>query len=361
MEKNNSQMSFSSYAIERRKIKSQFFDQINRLLDWQAIDKELTKYYTKGLSATGRASYPALVLFKMTLLQTWYGLSDYEVEDRVNDSISFMEFVGLTLEDTVPDHSVISRFRTALSQNNAYEYLLHLINEQLEQRNIVVKQGAIVDASITDSPRKPRGKKSYQIAEDLFEEKAEDLKSVEDKPITPPINLAVQKHVDIEAGWIKKGNKLRYGYKKHVCTDEEGFILGIVTTPANKSDINQLSNVLSQSNLPQGIRIKADKGYSSQENRAALKASKLKDGIMHKAQKNKPITKWEQTKNKLISQTRFKIERTFGSIKRWFNAGFCRYVGQTKTHGQHLLEAIAYNLYRAPGIVFKNINFTLNP
>ncbi|NQY10979.1 MAG: transposase, partial [Flavobacteriales bacterium] len=33
-----------------------------------------------------------MLLFRMCLLQTWYGLSDYEVEDRVNDSISFGYF-----------------------------------------------------------------------------------------------------------------------------------------------------------------------------------------------------------------------------------------------------------------------------
>jgi len=32
---------------------------------------------------------------------------------------------------------------------------------------------------------------------------------------------------------------------------------------------------------------------------------------------------------------------------------WCRYIGLTKTHTQHLLEAIAYNLYRAPGIIIK--------
>jgi IS5 family transposase len=56
----------------------------------------------------------------MTLLQTWYGLSDYEVEDRVNDSISFSRFVGISLDNPVPDHSVISRFKTELTKKGVY-------------------------------------------------------------------------------------------------------------------------------------------------------------------------------------------------------------------------------------------------
>ena len=55
--------------------------------------------------------------------------------------------------------------------------------------------------------------------------------------------------------------------------------------------------------------------------------------------------------NKLISKQRYKVERTCGGMKRWFGAGKARYVGLSKTHSQHVLEAIAYNLYRSPGII----------
>jgi IS5 family transposase len=40
----------------------------------------------------------------MTLLQTWYNLSDYGIEEQVNDTLSSMRFCGLRLEDDVPDH-----------------------------------------------------------------------------------------------------------------------------------------------------------------------------------------------------------------------------------------------------------------
>ena len=58
-------------------------------MDWSEIDKIIDKHYKKGNTAIGKPSYSGLLLFKMCLLQTWYGLSDYEVEDRINDSISF--------------------------------------------------------------------------------------------------------------------------------------------------------------------------------------------------------------------------------------------------------------------------------
>ena len=115
MEKNN-KISFADLALERRKIKEDFFNQINKLVNWSPIEKKINKCYKKGESATGRPSYSGIVLFKMTLLQTWYGLSDYELEDQVNDRVSFSRFVGIPMDESVPDHSVISRFRTELTE-----------------------------------------------------------------------------------------------------------------------------------------------------------------------------------------------------------------------------------------------------
>ena len=85
-------MSFTGMYVSRRKLKSEFFAQINKLVDWKEIQAEILTYYNKGFSVAGRSSYPGLLLFKMCLLQTWYGLSDYEVEEKVNDSLSFMQF-----------------------------------------------------------------------------------------------------------------------------------------------------------------------------------------------------------------------------------------------------------------------------
>ena len=92
----------------------------------------------------------------------------------------------------------------------------------------------------------------------------------------------------------------------------------------------------------------ADKGYASAENDEVLIIKKLKNRILYKAVKNKPLTELEKRINKTISQTRYKVERTFGSISRCFKVSGARYVGKAKTHSQQLIQAISYNLYRIP-------------
>ena len=346
-------MSFTEVYVSRRKLKSEFFTQINKSLDWNAINLQIKKHYNKGASVAGRPSYPGLLLFKMCLLQTWYGLSDYEVEEKVNDSLSFMQFVGLQLEDEVPDHSVISRFRTEMTKQDVYEKIFEQINEQLEAKGLIVKTGALVDASVTESPRKPKGKTTYAIADDRKEDERDETDVREEQQQRQLIKIT-QPGVDTEAAWLKKAGQLYYGYKKHLCTDDqEGMITAVITTAANQSDMHHIIDVTDKAKLKPGARVKADKGYASSANRQALAQKGFKDNIMHKAVKNKPLTSWQIKFNQIISKTRYKVERTAGSMKRWFRAGIARYVGLAKTHTQHLMEAIAYNLYGVPGIAAK--------
>ena len=328
--------------LRTRKIKRTFFTQINALLDWDPIIKVIQEHYTKGKSASGHPSYHGLLLFKMSLLQSWYGLSDYEVEDRVNDSISFSYFCGLNIDQVSPDHSTLSRFRTLMTKAKAYEPLFKEINRQLEAHQIIVKTGAIVDASVIDTPLKPKGKTNHKVTEDRKDEQ----------------EVAVKKEyadsVDKDAAWLKKGGKYRYGYKKHHVTDNEGLVLGVLTTKASTNEISNLEQVLDTADLPKDIPLKADKGYQSKKNAILLKKRKLKNHILKKAYKNKPLSYWEKKFNKLIGKTRFKVERTFGGIKRWFSGGVARYRGIEKMHTQNLMEAICYNLYRSPGIIASN-------
>jgi len=326
--------------LRTRKIKTTFFTQINSIIDWDRVRFLINRHYSKGNSATGCPSYDGILLFKMCLLQTWYGLSDYEVEDRINDSISFSYFCGLTIEQPSPDHSTLSRFRTLMTKANAYELLFKEINKQLEHHKIIVKTGAIVDASVIDTPLRPKGKATHKVSQDREEE--------------IQVKRAYASSVDTDGSWLKKRGKYHFGYKKHHVTDIEGLVLGVLTTKASTNEIANLAEVLDTADLPENIPLKADKGYQSQKNTALLKERKLKNHILKKAYKNRPLTNWEVRFNKLVGKTRFKVERTFGGIKRWFSGGLARYRGIAKMHTQNLMEAMCYNLYRSPGIIASN-------
>jgi IS5 family transposase len=81
------------------------------------------------------------------------------VEEMVNDSLSAMRFCNLCVEDDVAAHSVLSRFRSALTQKKAFERLLKKVNRQLAAHKVILKRGTgVIDASITESPFSPSGR-----------------------------------------------------------------------------------------------------------------------------------------------------------------------------------------------------------
>lgn len=197
-----------------------------------------------------------------------------------------------------------------------------------------------------DTPLRPKGKKKLQ---EVTEDRAEEKKETE-------VETKFADSVDKDGTWLKKRGKYHFGFKKHHVTDNGGLVLGVLTTTASKNEISNLEEVLETVNieLPKDIPLNADKGYQSQKNTEVLKKRNLKNHILKKALKNKPLTYWEKRFNKLIGQTRFKVERTFGGIKLWFRGGVAKYRGMEKMHSQNLMEAMCYNLYRSPGIVASN-------
>ena len=84
------------------------------------------------------------------LLEQWYVLSDPQMEEALRDRISFRRFVGLDLQDHTPDHSTISRFRTALGEKLSEELFLEL-ERQLRERGVVLKKGTLMDATLVEA------------------------------------------------------------------------------------------------------------------------------------------------------------------------------------------------------------------
>jgi len=271
-------------------------------------------------------------MFKILLLQRWYDLSDREMDDALTDRISFRIFVNFSFNYDTPNFTTICRFRNNLIKYGLDKKLFNILKGQLQKHGLIIKKGAIIDASIISSSRRPR--KSINLVEYTEE-------------ITNPL-IKITYSGDVEAKWTVKAGKPYYGYKIHVCTDPHfGFILGGHTTPANFSDTKELLTVINESKIKKGSLIFADKGYDSIKNRELIIESDYKEAIMYKAHKNKPLTEIQRNINSKISSVRARVERTFGTLKRGYGFYRTRYLGCLKVNGQFLLSAIAFNLKKA--------------
>ena len=138
---NDPQKSFVSPFVDRHSEKNKFFASLNALIDWKIIAKELELNYSKGHTDRGAKAYSPVLLFKMHLLSKWYDMSDHQTEYMVNDSISAMKFCGLTLEDQVPGHSTLSRFKRELSNSHVLLDLEKKIETLLKAKGYKIRSG----------------------------------------------------------------------------------------------------------------------------------------------------------------------------------------------------------------------------
>jgi IS5 family transposase len=87
-------------------------DDVNDFMDWQAIEDLLCDTHAKR---RGNSAWPPLFMFKALLLQSWHNLSDPGLEKQLARDF-LRHFTGLSLADSVPDHSSIWSFRQLLEK-----------------------------------------------------------------------------------------------------------------------------------------------------------------------------------------------------------------------------------------------------
>lgn len=143
---------FADMMTNTRNIREDFFDKINALINWKQIEDIINDNYGKGKSRSGKPSWDGIVLFKMNLIRSWYKLSDRETEQQVNDRISFGRFIGISLDDSVPDSTLICRFRNTMRRNGVLKQLNEVINETLKSNKLTIKNGKFCEPTL----RRPR-------------------------------------------------------------------------------------------------------------------------------------------------------------------------------------------------------------
>ncbi len=130
-------------------------DRLDGLAKWYRFEKLVG--HLRDETTPGRPGYPALVLFKAIVLQSLYGLSERELEEALDDRLSFRRFVGLSLEEAVPDHTVINRFRNRLVGEGLLEKLFAELDRQLEKAGVILKRGTMLDATLIRAASAPPG------------------------------------------------------------------------------------------------------------------------------------------------------------------------------------------------------------
>lgn len=123
-------------------------DRLHGLVKWYRFEKVLAALRDGG---SGRPAYPPLLMFKVLLLQSLYGLSDAETEEALVDRLSFRRFVGVALTERVPDHSTICRFRNLLVEQGLLDKLFAELDRQLDKAGLILRRGTMLDATVIET------------------------------------------------------------------------------------------------------------------------------------------------------------------------------------------------------------------
>jgi len=78
------------------------------------------------------------------------------MEEQLGFNIKFLWFCHLSLENPVPDHSTICRWRSRFSAKGIYEKLLQELNRQLSIHNIKITEGTILEVTLVEFHARPR-------------------------------------------------------------------------------------------------------------------------------------------------------------------------------------------------------------
>jgi IS5 family transposase len=92
-----------------------FFRKLRDLIYWSRFTKKLIKPY-KGEGVVGRPPFDPGMLLKIELVTYLYDLSERQVEEYLNDTLSAKYFVGLAVDQPAPDHSTLTVFRNRMIQ-----------------------------------------------------------------------------------------------------------------------------------------------------------------------------------------------------------------------------------------------------
>lgn len=130
-----------------------YLDDINTLIDRGPIHAQLQTAY--GPSKRGRPTRDLLQLFKGLLLQVWYNLSDPGLERALKDRLSFQRFLGLSLDEAVPDDTTCWRFRNRLEETGVLVDVFQAVLDQLADNELLAEQGTLIDATIEPASSRP--------------------------------------------------------------------------------------------------------------------------------------------------------------------------------------------------------------
>lgn len=296
------------YAVKKKTTrKEKFLAEMDEILPWKEMLSVIKRYYPRR--GQGRPPVHLESMLRIYFMQQWYGLSDPAMEDSLYDITSMRLFAGLGL-DNIPDETTILRFRHLLERHHLTEKLFRKTEKYLSERNLILSEGTIVDATIVSAPSSTKNQ---------------------------------DRERDPEMKQTKKGNMWHFGMKIHVGTDTQGRAHSAAVTDAAVHDSQMMDALLHGEEQA----VYGDKAYASRERYERLTSSGVTCRINRKASRGRKLNCADRAFNKKSNRTRARVEHIFGVVKHLWGYRKVRYRGIAKNASQVFTLLALANLYLA--------------
>lgn len=306
------------------------------IIDWESFRsllEELSGYAGRDWSKGGQPPFDPVFMLKVLILQKYHGLSDDATELNIGDRLSFMNFLGLQLGDEIPDAKTIWVFKERIEENgrDGSRRLFEAFTAILERKNLIAREGSIIDASFTEAPRQRNTRsQNKSIKEGERPEEFDD-------------NESVGRQKDCDARWTKKNNQSYYGYKNHAKVDlKSKLIIKSETTSAVVHDSQVFKQLLDEKDEA----VLTDSAYYSEKNEVyVLEVINAQEYLMRKANRDNPLSEEEIKTNHTISRMRVRVEHVFGRMAH-MGADIFRSIGLKRATSHNHLSNLTYNMDR---------------
>ncbi|MFV0392064.1 MAG: IS5 family transposase [Paludibacteraceae bacterium] len=319
-------------------------EMISKVIDFEMFRTTLEDVMlnTEKKSNAGTKPYDVVMMFKILILQRYYGLGDTQLEYQIIDRISFKQFLGLSSGDKVPDEKTVWAFREMLTTAGLVEKIFSEFNDYLESKGLIMNEGKMIDASFTVAPRQRNTREENQA---IKEGRGDELWN--DTPNK-------KRHKDIDARWVKKNNETFYGYKNQAKVDTKSkFVDTYEVTDASVHDSQPLDDLLTEDDKGQDLH--ADSAYTGEEQENIIDKYEMNNKVCEKGYRNKPLTDLQKANNTEKSKIRSRVEHGFGCMEQSMNGLILRSVGIVRAKGIVGLINLTYNLFRYEQVIRLNI------
>jgi len=270
-------------------------DNFKTHINWEMYRNELESMYSHKNGKGGRPPYDPVKMFKILFLQKLYKLSDDEMEFHIIDRMSFQRFLDISPGDPIPDAKTIWVFRERMEKERMLIVLFEKINYWIQKQGKIIKEGSSIDGTLIDAP--------------IQRNTREENETIKKAQIPEGWNYEPQKMAqeDIDADWKKKNGKSYYGYANHIVMDNKSkLIIDFEVTTASVHDSRPAVDLIQRMSPDQELY--ADSAYHSDDIRLAMSERRIEGKIIRKKKKGSELTQEDQLYNKLVSQTRARIE-----------------------------------------------------